>query len=543
MLYVLVLVVSCAQPGAEAVPEKAYIEINSAEDLGKIGKSYPMNAVYQIPQGTPDITLADWEPIGTADQPFTGSFTGNETTVIRVTGFANAPVIGLFGYVKGSAAKKAEIKNLKVEAALSGTLTMNADTVQYAGALVGYGEEIAVTGSSVSGTIRIEKTTSHTLYAGGLVGCLKNGTITGSASSASMELQGQAGICSGGILGCAGGTLTLSGCTASGNLSAKAGAHNSSAGGVVGSILGTDSTLSACAASGELSLTPLDGGGSFMFYCGGVVGYAGNGTADTSAAPAGAVIEKSRYTGSRVYCENAYPYAGGVIGYNYTGSIVRECYAGEAAVITAQGSCLPYAGGVAGYISGAAQVLNSYSRARVEARSTSKQALAGGIAGATAKPSLLSKCYATGAVSAQIDGSSTAGMGGSLGVPAAANAGGISGSLYYENPKVEKSVALNSSVTGKDTDTGGRGTLKVYRVGGLSDQDEGAPTMEDNRAWVAMPVSGGAAADRGPNKQDGQDCAAKPDQSDYVGQGWNFATVWKMGEDGYPMFRYSEQKE
>ena len=521
-----------------------YIEITDGEQLAQIGASnaYPLNAAYRIPAGTADITLSNWTPIGTAEKPFTGSLTGNGTTVIRIDGFADSvsgtDSIGLFGYVKGSLRQKAVFKGVKVAVTMNETANLTLNRAQHAGGLAAYGEEITVDGCAVSGSLKWNKTTSYPLYSGGLVGYLKNGKITGSSSATEVESEGQVGVFGGGILGYASGSMTVSVCESTGDITVKAGTHNSSAGGIVGYILGTnDSTVSGCSASGDISLTPATGREitQLMFYCGGVVGYAGNGTADMGDVErTGALVERCAYLGGEVYCQNAYPYAGGVIGYNYTGSEVRESYAAAAATVTADGSRLPYAGGVAGYISGAARVLDCYSNAAVNAVSTSKQALAGGVAGATAKPSLLSRCYATGAVTATINGSGTADMGGSLGVPSAANAGGISGSIYYANPIVEKCVALNVSVSGIDTGSGG--VLKVYRIGGLSTLDGGGPILDDNRAWSDMPVTGGAVSDKGLDRQDGEDCAAQPAQSLYEGLGWDFSNVWRMS-GGYPALR------
>jgi hypothetical protein len=518
-----------------------YIEITDDKQLAQIGESnaYPLNAAYRIPAGTADITVYNWKPIGTAEKPFTGSLTGNGGTVIRINGFAtdfgeiNIDSVGLFGYVKGSVRQKALFKDVKVVVNMSGTASLALNKAQYAGGLTGYGEEITIDGCEVSGTLKWSKITPHPLYSGGITGYMKNGKITNSRSDVAVGSAGYVGVYSGGILGYGSGSMTVSGCTSTGNVDVTAGSHNSSAGGIVGYILGTnDSTVSSCSASGDISLKP--GNESLlMFYCGGVVGYAGNGTADMGDVErTGALIEKSSYTGGTVYCKNAYPYAGGVIGYNYTGSEVKECYA--TGTVSSEGSRLPYAGGVAGYISGAAKVENCYSTAEVNALSTSKQALAGGVAGATAKPSLLSKCYATGAVTATVNGSGTEDMGGSLGVPAAANAGGISGSIYFANPKVEKSVALNSAVSGIDTGSGG--VLKVYRIGGLSNLDGGGPILDDNMAWSAMPVTGGSVTDKGLDKQDGEDCAEKPTRSVYEGLGWDFTAIWQMAGD-YPALR------
>jgi hypothetical protein len=517
-----------------------YIEITSAAQLAQIGmnNNYPLNAAYRIPAGTANITVSDWSPIGTEEEPFTGSFTGNGSTVITINGFSPTALsggyIGLFGNVRGSVRQKAEFKDIKVT--VTSTADLASTKAEYAGGLAAYTEETTIEDSSVSGTMKWTKTASYPLYSGGMSGFMKNGKIHNSNSTAVVESEGRSGVYSGGILGYASGTITVSGCDSSGNVIVKAGSHNSSAGGIVGYILGTnDSTVTSCTASGNISLTPATGREEslLMFYCGGVVGYAGNGTADMGdTARSGALIEKSRYTGGTVYCENAYPYAGGVIGYNYTGSEVKQSSA--SGTVTAKGSRLPYAGGVAGYISGAAKVENCYATAAVNATATSKQALAGGVAGATAKPSLLSKCYATGAVTATIDGSGTTDMGGSLGVPSAANAGGISGSLYYANPRVEKSAALNSAVKGIDTGSGG--DFKVYRIGGVSSIDGGTPELSNNIAWQDMPVTGGTVTDKGEEGQDGADYAAQPVQSDFVELGWDFDTIWEM-EGGYPTLR------
>jgi hypothetical protein len=524
-----------------------YITISSAADFAQIGNNnaYPLSGDYRIAEGAADISLSDWTPIGTAEQPFTGNMTGNGTTRILIDSFAGSALdgayLGLFGAVQGSARQRALLKDLTVTVNLETPAASGAGkTARYAAALTGYGEEIAIENATVAGTLKANKTSGYPLYSGGVAGYLKNGRIIDSASSVAVESEGQSGVYSGGILGYGAGTLSISGCVSTGAVTVRAGTHNSSAGGIIGYILGTNnSTVSRCDASGNISLTTAPGreDSLLMFYCGGVVGYAGNGTADMGDVErTGAVIEQCRYLAGEVYCENAYPYAGGVIGYNYTGSEVRESSSAANVTVKAKGSRLPYAGGVAGYISGAAKVLDSYSRATVIAEAPgSQQALAGGIAGATAKPSLLSRCYATGAVAARINGAGTDDMGGSLGVRSGANAGGISGSLYFATPKVEKSAALNASVSGIDIASGG--TFYVYRIGGLSDL-EGSPAVENNIAWREMPVTGGTLSAKGANNEDGEDCDAQPAQSVYAALDWDFATVWTMGADAYPALRY-----
>jgi hypothetical protein len=47
--------------------------------------------------------------------------------------------------------------------------------------------------------------------------------------------------------------------------------------------------------------------------------------------------------------------------------------------------------------------------------------------------------------------------------------------------------------------------------------------------------------DPGPDTEDGADCDAMPAQIVYEKDlGWNFATVWKMGSDGYPALQWQK---
>jgi hypothetical protein len=199
--------------------------------------------------------------------------------------------------------------------------------------------------------------------------------------------------------------------------------------------------------------------------------------------------------------------------------------------VTAEGTNLPYAGGVTGYISAGSSVKNCWSAVEVTAAAASKQALAGGISGAVARDnSVISKCYALGTVTAHITGGSAADTGGTLGVPAAANAGGITGALYVGSPQVEYCAALNGKVEGVDT---GGGELRVYRIAGVVDG-----SLEQNIANAGMALIGGEpAADRGGNAPNGADAEAKPAQETFTRLGWDFDGLWIMGSEGYPVLR------
>jgi hypothetical protein len=512
----------------------AAIVIHSAEEFAQIGVSaaYPPDGDYTLPPGA-EITLSNWKPVGTWETPFAGTFDGNGA-VITIENLVpdGTESTGLFGYVEGTEDRPALIKNLKIAVTVEAALE---ESVEYAGGAAGNAAEAILENISVSGALKYTKAEGG-LFLGGITGYARNTVIRNCSSAVTLENITTAGGSTGGIAGYGAGGIVIGDCRSSGGISAGASGFNASAGGIVGSIRDNKlaSQVTRCTASGSVSLTETKSGApiGWMFYCGGIIGYAGNGTAATGNNTGGAVCAQNSYTGPLVYCKTAYPYAGGVIGYNYTGSTVSESYAQGA--VKAEGENLPYAGGVAGYVSAGALVTNSYSTAGVEAASASKQALAGGVSGAAAKNGVVSKCYAAGDVTAVIDGGSSAGMGGSLGVPSAANAGGITGALYFESPRVEFCAALNASVTGKDTTTGGE--LKVYRVAGKTDG-----SLADNAASPSMTLTGGNAADRGGEGQDGADIdAAKPVQAVFESMGWDFDTVWKIGAENRPVLRWEE---
>lgn len=90
-----------AEAPYQIASEADLIEFRNAVNGGQTGLSAQL---------TQDITLtANWEPIGTREQPYTGTFDGNH---YRVTGFqadSQAAISGLFGYSSGT------IQNLTVD--------------------------------------------------------------------------------------------------------------------------------------------------------------------------------------------------------------------------------------------------------------------------------------------------------------------------------------------------------------------------------------------------------------------------------------------
>jgi hypothetical protein len=340
----------------------------------------------------------------------------------------------------------------------------------------------------------------------------------------------------------------IEGCAAEVTLVLNGTGHNASAGGIAGFIR-NGTTVKDCRAYGSVTLNS-EAASGLMVYAGGIVGYSGTALAGSSESYCR--IEKSRWTGSgsTVTASGGYPYAGGVVGYNYTGAVVARCWA--EGTVTANGGNLPYAGGITGYNSRigkktgtSATIENCYSTAAVQAVSASKLALGGGIAGANAAGALITKCYATGAVSVTVAGNGTSETGGSIGVMVAANAGGIAGAQYVadnfaddvRNPAITACAALNSGITSTDSAVSGA-AWNIYRIAGAgypAEQDVGVFT--GNTAWSGMTVTNhtGTVAS-GANGKDGADCVATPAQSVFADMGWDFNGVWRM--DGvYPGLR------
>jgi hypothetical protein len=533
---VALLFASCRNPAdsssseeeeEEELRHEGPISIGAAADLAKIGgdKDFPADGDYEL---AADIELNNWTPLCTEEAPFSGSLNGNGRR-ISIRGFSSSELkySGLFAYIKGGTTR-AEVKNLNI-AFNPGSLSLNSGSNQYIAALAGYAVNTALDNITVSGSFGVNKMAGNALYAAGITAYLEQSTLSNCVSSAALSVDNSRGVFAGGIAAYGNAGIVISGCRAGGSLTVHTAATEASAGGIIGGIrdTGKDSLVSLCTVTANVSLIKMEGaaGTSNMFYCGGVIGYAGNGTAGEGTG--GVRILQSRYEGGTVYCKTNYPYSGGVIGYNYTGSEVSQCY--STGTVSAEGSNLPYSGGVAGYASRGALIVNSYSAAAVNSVASSKQALAGGIAGATAAGALISKCYASGTVRAETGG--TAGAGGSLGVPAAANAGGITGALYSGGgpaPQVEYCAALNGSVEGIGS------PANVYRIAKNVDG-----TLLSNIAWKDMPLSGGSGSAATLDGKDGLDNNRQLEEETVVNKlQWDIAGVWLIPADAYPVLRW-----
>ena len=217
-----------------------------------------------------DITLTEpWTPVGTDYQnPYTGTFDGNNHTIRGLTVTGSNEYAGLFGYI----GKDGTVKNVKLE-----DVQITSDH-QYAnvGGVAGMNDG-TIENCSVSGRVR-------GYSAGGVVGQQYSGSITLCNSSATVQGTSQVG----GVVGYTNYGVTLTACYATGDVTAE---NNNTAGtffagGVVGSNGGN---LTACYATGKVT------GGTGSIYVGGVTGSNDSGTltacyhaAETVSGPDGA---------------------------------------------------------------------------------------------------------------------------------------------------------------------------------------------------------------------------------------------------------------
>lgn len=140
-------------------------------------------------------SVESWTPMGSQKQPFTGSFDGDghSITGMSITFDSDdksigAPYLGLFGYVKGTADKKAEIKNLTLTGKLDITENYR-NSFAYSGGLVGGAEYVSFTDVTVDVAVTAKQGTAPYAwsYIGGFAGtvvnadflrCVNNSTVT-----------------------------------------------------------------------------------------------------------------------------------------------------------------------------------------------------------------------------------------------------------------------------------------------------------------------------------------------------------------------------
>jgi hypothetical protein len=479
------------------------------------------------------------------------------------------------GLVAGYAETGSTFTGTDIEAGLNVQYSSGGNTNVNAGGIAGYLVNSYVDGAFVDGRFNVNANMPYEytgtnppgngVSLGGAAGYAANTSfddVTVGARTTVSAISAYTPVYIGGVVG-NGFIVTVTDSESAAVISGNGPGYNTSGGGVAGYLV--QSSVDNSSASGNITLNGTWGGDEdslWQIYAGGLVGYSG-GTTDGNGT-----ITSSGASGN-VIANAPYPYAGGLVGYNYgfndftsaearlnyyryhdtkgvtvtyNGGLITRSYAtGNATANSTPGSNgLPYAGGLAGYSSiptakGSPNIENCYATGDATVTTNSKYGWAGGLLGANAQGSIVSKCYALGNVSVKV-GSNELPFPQDGTNPGAAG-GGIAGVNYYTDassgldPIIEHSVALNALITGSAP----YGVpYLLHRVAGdLGTVAFGQGELLDNSATSTMVISPEWDPEIGPDLRDG--ASIGPGQAAF--DGWDFTNVWTKGADGYPALR------
>lgn len=295
-----------------------------------------------------DIELTgSWEPIGTAQTRYTGTFDGNGKTITGLTIDSSSQYVGMFGYLDGTV-KDLELANVDI------TSSWSTQPAGFVGAVAGNtSSKCNIANCFVSGNIVIGGTNSQ---AGGLVGknygaisqCQVKGlTITGPSSGNYIYLGGVVGSNSKTVEDCQVENLTIT--------------NGSYVGGVTGENSASSSALTGCSVkNSSVTGRSSSGGVAGIFNSGEIAGCSVDGTTVTTdglTGKSGGVIG-SQIDGTVMACyfangwingnDTLIPILGGVVGSRTLQGSIIACYSTGGGNLDTSSST--YAGGVVGSI-------------------------------------------------------------------------------------------------------------------------------------------------------------------------------------------------
>ena len=211
-----------------------YYDFETLDEAFDFAKSSPDEKISLIR----DIELnEEWTPIGTADEPFSGHFDGNNKTISNLI-INSGNYAGLFGYVSdGATIENVTLEDVSVSggermAALIGKITGNA----------------VVSNCTVSGSV-----TGSDSNTGGIIGEIVTGTVqlTDLTNNATVTNTKTSNSRAGGIVGqvTTDANVTLNNCTNTGDITTQ----NGYAGGIVSAYQSGTLAICNCTNSGELT--------------------------------------------------------------------------------------------------------------------------------------------------------------------------------------------------------------------------------------------------------------------------------------------------
>jgi hypothetical protein len=390
--------------------------IRTAADMANIGVgSWLMSDDYIL---AANITLSDWTPIGTDTAPFTGTFDGGGNT-ITITGFSstaldNSDYLGIFGYVgDATALTPAGISNLTVVSEIDDSTKRLRE--QEIGALVGHAINATIANITLEGSLSYTSVNKD-VYAGGIAGFLDAGvvfsecatsgrvtvTIAGGGGGNSALVPGQYNTFVGGLAGLFRNGVQIEDCHYTGDITATVVSDAAFAGPIAGGITGgtgldfaTDKPSDGYIADSSFSgtINAYAPSGSYT----GVGGIAGTlqGGDNTPEGATRAIRCSATGTLSNADTSTGWPFIGGIVGYNYMGGWVDQCYFDGTITSNKNGM----SGGIAGFNTNYSGKISGVQNCHVGGSIGSANA----IGGIDENGAIVRYCYITAAFSGSLD--------------------------------------------------------------------------------------------------------------------------------------------
>ena len=276
-------------------------------------------------------SFANWQPIGSENDPFTSILQGNGYSIANLV-IDGGDYLGLFAALSG-----ATIDNLVVE-----VVSISGDS--YVGALAGSAENSAISRVQIRAASASSTLLATGANIGGILGRITETTITNATSD--LDVVGIGGVILAGLGGIVGYAEDSSISHAYSSASVSVGELFHSVGGLVGYM--TNSRLSYSSASGSVS------GSSRNKHHGGLVGYMESSSVSYSSASA-SVISSGQFGQNH----------GGLVGFMTNSSVSYSSASGN--VIDIEAAFSFFYGGLVGYAKNSGKIIHSWSSSSVRA--------------------------------------------------------------------------------------------------------------------------------------------------------------------------------
>lgn len=237
----------------------SYSDLKAVADAVNSGSDSFVDKVVVL-EADIDLNNLAWQPIGTIDFPFKGSFDGQNKTIKNLSvSDANLENVGLFGYVDKS---NTYIKNLSLD-------NVSLEAKSKVGGLLGFGRGVSISNIKIN-TIRIN---GNSDYTGGLVGYLdgrvSNALVKDLAINLKDASNNQESHSTGGLVGYSSGSDLIYEDLEVSNLKISGGRN---VGGIIGHNTG-NLTLINTQVGDSSGVSTISALAQSLSYVGGLVGY------------------------------------------------------------------------------------------------------------------------------------------------------------------------------------------------------------------------------------------------------------------------------